>query len=196
MEADACMKALAGLRYAPKPLLALLIAAALSPVLYTLALGHAGGNAGFTYPEELPGGYRVAAAVTGGRAANLSAGIHWNPGKVRSKIKDAAIIVYEDGTRLWLAYTGSNACSLVNRMAEKIAAHERELPYSRPFKHTINGTTMYFTVKQLPNGAQQLHVFWCKDGVVAWAEIGAAGSDPQNLARLLYTLVNSVGYNG
>lgn len=194
------MKGLASLRYAPKPLLALLIAALLSPILYTLVLsntgGESGGSHGFVYPDQLPGGYRVAAAVTGAQAANMSAGIHWNPGRVRSEIRDAAIIVYEDGTRLWLAYTGDNACSLVNRMAEKIAAHEQELPYSKPFKHTINGTTMYFTVKQLPNGVQQLHVFWCKDGIVAWAEIGAAGSTPQNLARLLSTLVNSINYSG
>ena len=187
------MEKLAAIRYAPKPVLAML-AAAVALLVAAVYSAYSSPAGGFTYPEQLPGGYKVAKVVSGEEAARVTGGIHWNSTRVGSRIKDAAIVVYEDGTRLWIAYTGPNACQLVNRMAEKIAEHEQELPYSRPFQHEIDGTNVYFTVKQLPNGVQQLHAFWCKDGTVVWVEVGAAGSTAQNLVKLLDEMVAGAGY--
>jgi hypothetical protein len=185
------------LRYAPKPVLAMVaVAVALvAAAVYAGVTGAAGGASDFTYPKELPGGYKVARILSGEEAVKTAGGIHWNKSKVGGYIKKAVIVLYEDGTRLWIAYTGPNACQLVDRMAEKIAEHEQERPYSRPFQHQVSGVRVYFTVKQLPNGAQQLHAFWCKGESVVWLEIGAAGSTPQNLLTLLEQMVNTAGYS-
>jgi len=176
-----------------KRLLATLLA--LSVVLLLATFMKVSGKRGdaIEYPLSLPGNYTVARLLSGKEAMHVSSAIHWNPGKVAENIKDAIIVDYTDGTRLWATRVRGDACGLVERMAEKIAMHEDRLPYSRPFMHTIGNVTVYFTVKTLAPGVSQLHAFWCKDNLVVWVEFGSSAyGSPERLMRILYLFMDTV----
>jgi hypothetical protein len=132
------------------------------------------------YPLSLPGGYGVAASISGEEAVRSVQGLHWNPEKIR--VKDAVVVQYSDGTILWAAYVGKDACKLADTMAEKMAVHEAELPYTAPILHSIGGHRVYLSMDKRDGG---LHAFWCRDGLVAWVRLGASAStDPVQVLGL------------
>jgi len=123
--------------------------------------------------------------VSGSEAVRLVRGIHWEPGRVT--VERAVVVFYSDGSILWASYVGGAACSLAERMAEKMTVYESELPYTAPAPHRVGGVTVYLT---LDKRDESLHAFWCRGGLVVWVRLGAAGaSDP---ARLIGFLVKRV----
>ena len=137
---------------------------------------------GIHYPHELPGGYTVAQIVSGQDAVELVKSIHWNPAAINAS--KALIIVYSDGTRVWITEVKGDACSYVALMAGKMRAYSNQLPYTPPAPHTIGQTTVYLSMDKRDG---RLHAFWCKNRLVIWAELGASG--PQALPKL----VNEIG---
>lgn len=162
-----------------KPILAAALALALMAL--TLAAARWGGGPGLSYPETLPGGYRVARVVSGPEALEMAKSIHWNPSAI--EITKAVIVVYTDGTRLWITETKGDACRYAEQMAEKIAIYSEQLPYTPPIPHEIEGVKVYLTLDKR-NG--RLHAFWCRDSIIAWAELGESGI--QGLKRLIETV--------
>lgn len=171
-----------------------LIAAVVAALAAALLHASHGGDVELRYPAALPGNATVVHVFTGERARGMVSGLHWSPGKVNASIKKAAVVMYSDGTILWLAYTGGDACNLTQRMAEKIKENEQRLPYTAPMPHVYRGVTLYFTVDKRTGG---LHVFWCtRDGIVAWAQLGAsAAKSRQAFLDVLDTLITQVGIN-
>ncbi len=167
--------------------LAVLAAAAL---VVLLAWGHPGGSA-WSYPQKLPDGARPVEVVVGEKAVEATKGIHWEPGAI--KIKDAAIVTYSDGTRLWLSYAGDKACELLDMMARQMTLHQEELPYTAPMSHTVEGVKVYISFdKRTP----KIHIFWCRGGMDAWAEIPLQPyqDNPGKLMDLIKLLIRETGY--
>ena len=175
----------------PAALAAALLAAAAAAVLL---LGSRGGfdsqaaMGGLFYPETLPGGYSVEEVVSGDEALAMVKGIHWEPDMV--KAERTLIVVYSDGTRLWIVDTGGDACSLVAMMAKKMAMYQDRLPYTAPVEHSIGGTTVYMSLDKRDG---RLHVFWCSGSLAVWAELGAAAYTGHDAAlEVLSTLIQGV----
>lgn len=145
----------------------------------------------FVFPRTLPGGYQVVNVKTGEEAIRDMAYIHWSPEKVRMAISDAAIVMYSDGTRLWLSHASDYACELVNRMAEKMAAYKSKLPFTRPILHSLSGYDVYLS-RGLHDG--KLHAFWCQEGIVVWAEISRRALSTIDPGVLLQALIESIRY--
>jgi len=174
-------------------LLLLAVAAAVvvaaASILYTSeGLGGQASVEGIYYPEMLPGDYTVERIVSGKEALAAVKSIHWEPGMI--KAEKALIVVYSDGTRLWIIDTGDNACELVDRMAEKMKAYADQLPYTAPFSHEVAGVTVYISQDKRDGG---LHVFWCRGSLAVWAELGAAAYARQGAAiDVIKTLIERV----
>ncbi len=145
----------------------------------------------FVFPNILPGGYHVVNVKTGEEALRNMAYIHWNPKKVSMAVSDAAIVMYSDGTRLWLSYAGDYACELVNRMAAKMAAYESKLPFTRPILHNLGSYDVYLS-RGLRDG--KLHAFWCQKGIVVWVEISRKALSTIDPGVLLQALMESIRY--
>jgi hypothetical protein len=145
----------------------------------------------FVFPRTLPGGYQVVNVKTGEEAIRDMAYIHWSPERVSIAISDAAIVMYSDGTRLWLSYAGDYACELVNRMAEKMAAYESKLPFTRPILHNLGSYDVYLS-RGLHDG--KLHAFWCQKGIVVWVEISRKALSTVDPGVLLQALMESIRY--
>lgn len=175
----------------PVVLAAAVLAAAAAAVLLMGSGGGSDGQAavgGLFYPETLPGGYSVEKVVSGDEALAMVKGIHWEPGMVRAE--RALIVVYSDGTRLWIVDTGGDACGLVARMAEKMRMYQDRLPYTAPVEHSIGGTTVYMSLDKRDG---RLHVFWCSGSLAVWAELGASAYTGQGAAlEVLGTLIEGV----
>ena len=171
---------------------AVLAALAAVALVVFLVRGHPGGSA-WSYPQRLPDGARPVEVVVGEKAVEATRGIHWEPGMI--EIKDAAIVTYSDGTRLWLSYAGSRACELLDMMARQMTLHQEELPYTAPMSHTVEGAKVYISFdKRTP----KLHIFWCRGGVDAWAEIPLQPyqDSPGKLMDLMKLLIRETGYRG
>ncbi|OWJ54960.1 hypothetical protein [Pyrodictium delaneyi] len=168
---------------------AVVVAAAAIFILHTSeGLGGQASAEGIYYPEMLPGDYTVERIVSGEEALAAVKGIHWEPGMV--KAKKALIVVYSDGTRLWIVDTGDNACELVDRMAEKMKTYADQLPYTAPFSHEVAGVTVYISQDKRDG---RLHVFWCRGSLAVWAELGAAAYARQGAAiDVIKTLIERV----
>ncbi len=145
----------------------------------------------FVFPHTLPGGYHVVNVKTGEEALRNMAYIHWNPKKVSMAVSDAAIVTYNDGTRLWLSYAGNHACELVDRMAGKIASYESKLPFTRPIPHNLGGYNVYLS-RGLHDG--KLHAFWCQEGIVVWVEISREALSTIDPGVLLQALIEGIRY--
>jgi hypothetical protein len=158
---------------------AALILAAAAAGYYAVTRTVSAPGEGFVYPDTLPGGYSVARVFSGEEATRLSRQIHWSPEAV--DVVNAAIVEYTDGTRIWIAVTASDPCSLVERMAAKILEHEEQLPYSRPVPHQIGGRKVQLLVDKRSG---KLNAFWCTDHAVVWVEIGASGLEGLRAAIL------------
>lgn len=145
-----------------------------------LAIHTSHDGSGIGYPETLPGGYGVARLATGSEAVEMVRGLHWSPERI--SVRDALVAVYTDGTVLWASYVGDNACSVAASMARKIAEYEEELPYTAPIPHSFGDVVVYLTMDKRDGS---LHAFWCRDGLVVWVHLGAAGANnPVGLLEL------------
>ncbi|ABM80067.1 hypothetical protein [Hyperthermus butylicus] len=157
------------------PLLAIVLA-----ITVLAAYTHHDEGGGIDYPETLPGGYHVARLATGSEAVEMIRGLHWSPEKI--DVDDALVAIYTDGTILWASYVDSNACPIAASMAEKMREYETELPYTAPIPHSFGDTLVYLTMNKHDGS---LHAFWCRDGLVVWVRLGAAGArDPVGLLEL------------
>ena len=123
-----------------------------------------------SYPGELPGGYRPVSVLRGGEAVEATRGLHWSPGDI--PVEKAVVVTYSDGTRLWVSRVRGSACEAVAKMAQAMAMHASELPYTAPIRHTVDGIPLYFSMDKRTGG---LHAFWCSNGLVIWAQLGASG---------------------
>jgi len=171
-----------------------LVFAALA-ILFGLLAVHAamsgGGRVdGFRFPEELPSGATVVNAQAGPEAVSAVKSIHWDPGAVG--ITDAALVHYSDGTLLWLT-AAEDACSLVDRMAQKIALEEERLPYTAPLQLSVDGVKVYLVADKRTG---QVHAFWCRGKLAAWAQLGVNPADHGIVAETIRVLVAETSYEG
>ncbi len=154
------------------------------------ALHGPAGVGGFTYPEKLPDGATVSSAKAGQEAVAAVKSIHWEPHAV--EITSAALVSYSDGTLLWLT-ASPQACSLVDRMAQKIAAEQERLPYTAPVELNVKGVRVYLVADKRTG---QIHAFWCRGELAAWAQLGVNPADHDTIARTIKLLVEETSYRG
>jgi hypothetical protein len=91
--------------------------------------------------------------------------IHWEGVPV-----EAAAIAeygYPLAARLWVAKS-SEACRLVERMAEKMREYASMLPYTAPIPAEHDSVTFYVSLDKRDG---TLHVFWCESGYVIWLHV-------------------------
>lgn len=145
---------------------------------------------GFHFPASLPDGATVVNAQGGPEAVAAVKHIHWEPEAV--VIEKALLVSYSDGTLLWLS-AADNACQLTSLMAAKINASSKKLPYTPPVAVRVDHTTVYITLDKR-NG--QVHAFWCRGKLVAWAQLGVNPEHHDLLAETIKKLVRETSYEG
>ncbi len=155
----------------PGRLLPFAIAAVAVIIVAVLVVSHAPGNEGGglgLLAEKLSrvDGVSAVRVVTGEEAVSTVTGIHFDPHAFHPK--DALIILYSDGSRLWITRV-NDACSLVERMAERMRLMADRLPYTAPRAERVDGTTFYVSIDKRDGS---VHVFWCEHhgDLAVWLE--------------------------
>ncbi len=140
-------------------------------ILATFLLPKGSQSEKVSFPMEI-GEVKALKYATGEEAIKMVMSIHWNP-KALKGIEDAAVVLYSDGSRLWVTVFKSEdqALKLLNEMVSKISQYEAELPYGTPIPHAFEGVKVYF----IPDKRGGMHALWASGKYLIWLELGQDG---------------------